>query len=130
MERPAFGVLGGKIERIKASNVNPAWLAGELRAARIIGFEDEERARNVHVASAQRLVELVRLAQGNARRDVFQTFVNILLSQKHTDWLGKELKGTPHTRTECMIIALYAVFRLACDILNSLSVIPRTLVTL
>ena len=100
MEKRAFGVLGGKIERIKASNVDPAWLAGELRAARIIGPEDEERARNADVQSAKRLVELVRLVQGNARRDVFQTFVNILLSQKHTDWLGKELKGTPYTRTE------------------------------
>ena len=97
MERPAFGVLGGKIERIKASNVDPAWLAWELRAARIIGFEDEERARNVHVASAQRLAELVRLVQGSSQRGVFQTFVNILLSQKHTDWLGKELKGTRHS---------------------------------
>jgi len=65
MERRAYGVLGGKTERIKSSNVDPAWLAGELRAAGIIGSEDEERARNVHVVKAQRLEELVRLVQGN-----------------------------------------------------------------
>ena len=100
MEKRAFGVLGGKIERIKASNVDPAWLAWELRAARIIGFADEERARNVHVNNAQRLAELVRVVQGNARRDVFQTIVSILLSQKQTEWLGKELKGTQYTPTE------------------------------
>ena len=93
MERRAYGVLGGKTERIKASNVDPAWLARELRAAYIIGPEDEERARNVHVTKAHRLEELVGLVQGNGRRGVFQTFVNILLSQRHTDWLGKELKG-------------------------------------
>ena len=101
MERRAFGVLGGKTERIKVSNVDPAWLAGELRTAHIIGPEDEERAKNVHVARAHRLEELVGLVQGNGRRDVFQMFVNILLSQKHTDWLGKELKGTRYSCLVC-----------------------------
>ena len=93
MESPAYGVLGGKVGRIKSSNVDPAWLAGRLLAAKIIGEEEEERAKNADIPKPERRSELVETVQGNGRRGVFQTFVNILLSKPHLEWLGEELKG-------------------------------------
>ena len=93
MERRAYGVLGGKVERIKASNVDPAWLAEKLVSAKIVGKLEEERAREADVPEAQRRGKLVEMVQGNGRRGVFQTFVNILLNEPHLEWLGEELKG-------------------------------------
>ena len=93
MESRAYGVLGGKVGRIKSSNVDPAWLAQKLLAANIIGEEDEERAKNADIPKPERRGELVEIVQGNGRRGVFRTFVNILLSKPHLGWLGEELKG-------------------------------------
>ena len=93
MERPAYGVLGGKIGRIKSSSVDPVWLAEELFAAKIIGKKDLERAKNDETPKPDRRGELVEAVQGNGRRSVFQTFVNILLSEPHLEWLGEELRG-------------------------------------
>ena len=93
MERRAYGVLGGKVERIKSSNVDPAWLARRLVEAEIIGEEDEERAKNASIPKPERRSELVEIVQGNGAPGVFQTFVNILLSKPHLKWLGGELKG-------------------------------------
>ena len=93
MERPAYGVLGGKIGRIKSSSVDPVWLAEELLAAKIIGKKDLERAKNDGTPKPERRGELVETVQGNGRRGVFQTLVNILLSEPHLDWLGEELRG-------------------------------------
>ena len=93
MESRAYGVLGGKVGRIKASNVDPVWLAQQLLAAKIIGEEDVERAKNADISKPERRGELVEIIQGNGRRGVFQIFVNILLSKPHLEWLGEELKG-------------------------------------
>ena len=93
MENRAHGVLGGKIGRIKSSNVNPVWLAERLHAAKIVGKDDVENAKKDHIPKMERRRELVELVQGNGRRGVFQTFVNILLSEPHVEWLGRELKG-------------------------------------
>ena len=93
MESRAHGVLGGKIGRIKVSNVNPGWLAERLHAAKIVGKDDVENATRDGIPKSERLGELVELIQGNGRRGVFQTFVNILLSEPHLEWLGEELKG-------------------------------------
>ena len=93
MEKRAYGVLGGKVERIKASNVDPAWLAEKLVSAKIVGKIEEERAKKADVPEAQRRGKLVEMVQGNGRRGVFQTFVNILLDEPHLEWLGEELKG-------------------------------------
>ena len=49
MERRAYSVLGGKIGRIKVSNMDPAWLAERLQAARIIGHHDVERAKDYSI---------------------------------------------------------------------------------
>ena len=94
MEGRAHGVLRGKIGRIKASNVDPVWLAGELVAADIIGEEEEQDARNTNVPKPERRGDLVDLIMGNGEEGVFQTFVNILLRKRHLKWLGKEIKGT------------------------------------
>ena len=93
MERRAHGVLGGKIGRFKSSNVDPVWLAEKLLAAKIIGENELEGAKNVETQKPERLGELAKTVQGNGRRGVFQTFVNILLSQPHLEWLGDELRG-------------------------------------
>ena len=93
MESRAYGVLGGKIGRIKASNVDPVWLAERLQAERIIGHRDLERAKDDSIPKPERRGELVELVQGNGRRGVFQTFVNIFLRELHLGWLGEELKG-------------------------------------
>ena len=93
MESRAYGVLGGKLERIKISNVDPTWLAAELLAAGIIGEEDEIASRNSNISKADRRGELVELVMGNGGQGVFQTFVAILLSKRHLQWLGNELKG-------------------------------------
>ena len=98
MESPAHGVLGGKVGRIKGSNVDPAWLAEKLVAEKIIGKTDEERAKMAEVPEAQRRSKLVELVQGNGREGVFQILVKILLSEPHLDWLGKELKGMPYLK--------------------------------
>ena len=93
MEERAHGVLGGKIGRIKRSNVDPAWLAGELLAAKIIGITDFQRATNAREIVDERLEELVGKVMRNGAPDVFQTFVSILLKEDHVKWLGEELKG-------------------------------------
>ena len=93
MERRAHGVLGGKIGRIKSSSVDPVWLAEKLLAAKIIGENDLEGARNVETPKPERRGELIETVQGNGRRGVFQKFVNILLSEPHLEWLGEELRG-------------------------------------
>lgn len=93
MERRAYGVLGGKLDRIKTSNVNPAWLAERLFAAHIIGRDDVQMAKNPDIPKPERRGELVEIVQGNGKRKVFQTFVEILLSEPHLEWLGEELKG-------------------------------------
>ena len=93
METIAYGVLGGKIGRIKDSSVDPAWLASQLLAADIIGEEEEMAARNTEIPKAQRREELVELVMGNGEEGVFETFVSILFKKRHLKWLGKELKG-------------------------------------
>ena len=93
MEKRAHGVLGGKIGRIKCSNIDPGWLAEQLVTKRIIGKRDEENAKRADIPEDQRRVRLVELVQGNGRTGVFRTFVNILLSEPHLDWLGEELRG-------------------------------------
>jgi len=94
MEKRAHGVLRGKIGRIKESNVDPAWLAGKLLAAGIIGDSDVEKASNDRELSTNRLGELVRTVMRNGAPGVFQTFVQILLDRVDVKWLGEELKGT------------------------------------
>ena len=93
METRAHGVLGGKIGRIKSSNVDPVWLAQKLLTANIIGEYDLEKAKDVGIPKPERRAELVEIVQGNGRRGVFQTFVNIFLSEPHLKWLGEELQG-------------------------------------
>ena len=68
MERIAYGVLGGKIARIKDSSVAPAWLASQLLAADIIGEEEEIAARNTEIPKAQRREELVELVMAMEKR--------------------------------------------------------------
>ena len=93
MEERAYGVLRGKIGRIKGSNVDPAWLAGELLAAKIIGDAEFQRASNSREEEDERLGKLVGKVMRNGAPDVFQTFVSILLKLDHVKWLGEELKG-------------------------------------
>ena len=93
MEEPERGVLIEKIGRIRGSNVDPAWLAGELLAAKIIGTSDRMRATNVWAIAGDRLGELVGVVMRNGARDVFQAFVSILLKEDNVKWLGEELKG-------------------------------------
>ena len=93
MEERAYGVLGGKIGRIKRSNVDPAWLSEQLLSAKIIGKSDVERMKDPALSKPERRGELVEMVQGNGRPGVFQTFVNIFLSEPHLEWLGKDLKG-------------------------------------
>ena len=97
MEKRAHGVLGGKIGRIRESNVDPAWLAGELLAAKIIGDADFRRASNSREED-ERLGKLVQKVLRNGAPDVFQTFVSILLKEDHVKWLGEELKGKAPSR--------------------------------
>ena len=93
METRAHGVLGGKIGRIKQSNVNPVWLADQLFAAKIIGEEDVMDAHNTTSSKAERREELMQLVMGSGKEGVFHTFVKILLSKEHLTWLGNEVKG-------------------------------------
>ena len=93
METRAHGVLGGKIGRIKQSNVNPAWLADQLFAAKIIGEEDVLDARNTAISKSERREELMQLVMGSGKEGGFHTFVKILLSKEHLMWLGNEIKG-------------------------------------
>ena len=104
MESRAHGVLGGKISRIKESNVDPAWLAQRLYSAKIIGKADEERAKKSDVPEAQRCGKLVEMVQRNGRKGVFQTFVHILLSEPHLDWLGEELRGKVYSGAHTLLI--------------------------
>ena len=104
MESRAHGVLGGKISRIKESNVDPAWLAQRLYSAKIIGKADEERAKKSDVPEAQRCGKLVEMVQRNGRKGVFQTFVSILLSEPHLDWLGEELRGKVYSGAHTLLI--------------------------
>ena len=96
MEEREYGVLRGKIGKIKRSNVDPAWLAGELLAADIIGEADFRRASNSREEEDERLGKLVGKVMRNGAPDVFQTFISILLKEKPVKWLGEELKGMIH----------------------------------
>ena len=91
MEKRAQGVLQGKLGRITESNVDPAWLAGELLAADIIDVSGYQRASNPQLQVNERLGELVGKVMLNGAPDVFQTFVSILLNKSHVKWLGEEL---------------------------------------
>ena len=86
-------MLKKKFGKIKESNVDPAWLAGKLLSAGIIGGNDVEKASNGIELAAKRRGDLLLTVMGNGAPDVFQTFVDILLSEPHLVWLGKELKG-------------------------------------
>ena len=93
MEKREYGVLGGKIGRIKCSNVDPVWLAERLKAADIIGKRDEDNAKRAYIPEDQRRVRLVELVQENVKRSTFPTLVNILLSEPRLKRLGEELRG-------------------------------------
>ena len=93
MEKPACDVLGKRFDKIIESNVDSAWLAGKLLSAGIIGRNDVEKASSGRELETMRRRELVLTVMGNGAPDVFQTFVDILLSERHLMWLGKELKG-------------------------------------
>ena len=80
--------------RIKGSNVDPAWLAGQLLAAHVIGEEDATRATREGASASSRLEELVVMVTRNGRDGVFRKFVDILLSKPHIAWLGEEIKGS------------------------------------
>ena len=97
MESRAHGVLGGKIGRIKSSNVNPGWLAEQLLEVDIVGPEDVEEAKNIRVLKPDRRSDLVETVMGNGGEGVFQKFVDILLNKPNLKWLGQELKGQLHT---------------------------------
>ena len=94
MDDPAYSVLGGKLTKIKRSNVGPAWLGKELLAAEIVDVCDAERASDAQVPTDVRLAELVEMVLGNGAPGVFQTLVGILLRKPHLKWLAKDLKGT------------------------------------
>ena len=115
MEEPAYGVLRGKIGRIQRSNVDPAWLAGEFLAAKIIGITDFQRATNAQEIAHKRLGELVGVVMGNGAPDVFQAFVSILLKEDNVKWLGEELKGRAlsdpcHLHTYARFVSFQSVF--------------------
>ena len=127
MEEPAYGVLRGKLGRIKRSNVDPAWLAGELLAAKIIGTTDVQRATNAREIADERLGELVGVVMRNGAPDVFQAFVSILLKEDNVKWLGEELKGRAlsdpcHLHTYARFVSFQSVFaysRSDCSFLYS-----------
>ena len=93
MDNPAHDVLERKLATIKESNVDPAWLAGELLSAGIVGPEDEERARMEGRLVADRRAALVLSVLRNGERGAFQTFVETLFKRRHLESLARELKG-------------------------------------
>ena len=95
MDDPAYGVLRGKLAKIKRSNVDPAWLGKELLAAEIVDIGDAERAKNAEVGVDVRLADLIEKVLGNGDPDVFRMLVEILFRKPHIKWLAKELKGMP-----------------------------------
>ena len=94
MESHPYGVLRGKLEKIKRSNIPPEWLAEELVAANVVGEEDRIAARDRAVPKAERREELLEAVMGNGAEGVFQTFVNILRKKSHLAWLVAELEST------------------------------------
>ena len=94
MESHPYGVLRGKLEKIKRSNIPPEWLAEELVAANVVGEEDRIAARDRAVPKAERREELLEAVMGNGAEGVFQTFVNILRKKSHLAWLVTELEST------------------------------------
>ena len=120
MESRAHGVLGGKIGKIKSSNVNPGWLAEQLLAVDIVGPEDVEEAKNISVPKPDRRRDLVETVMGNGGEGVFQKFVDILLNKPNLKWLGKELKGQQLTITQAIRIFprgahVRGKIRMACE---------------
>lgn len=94
MEEPGKGVIDRMAPRIRASNVEPAWLAAELLAESIIGTDVVMMAGNPHAIAPERLGRLLLAVTGNGEPGVFQKFVEIFLSTRHLSWLGKELRST------------------------------------
>ena len=93
-DSPAYVVLEKMLAKIKTSNVDPKWLAGELRSAGIVGPNDEENAGIDGKPDSDKRAALVRAIMGSGNPGAFETFVETLRKQEHLKWLAKELKGT------------------------------------
>ena len=92
MDEPEYGVLKGKLGKIKKSNVDTDWLADKLLEADIIDESDVGKVNALEGASARR-AELTEMILGHGGPNVFQMFVNILFSKPKLRWLANELKG-------------------------------------
>ena len=90
---PAFVVLERMLAKIKTSNVDPKWLAGELWSAGIVGPNDEENSRIEGKPDSDKRAALVRAIMGSGKPGAFETFVETLRKQEYLEWLAKELKG-------------------------------------
>ena len=94
MEERAYSVLQKNFVVLKSSNMDPAWLAGKLLAAGIIGLTEHQRACNSAEIAEDRLGKLIENVMRSGAPDVFQTFVTILLCTDHVKYLGQKLKCT------------------------------------
>ena len=92
MDDPAYSVLKKKLDKIKRSNVDPAWLGEKLLEADIIEESDVEKV-NAQEGEDGQLGKLTEKVMRNGAPDVFQVLVDIISSKPTTKWLGKELKG-------------------------------------
>ena len=93
-DSPAYVVLEKMLAKFKTYNVDPKWLAGELRSAGIVGPNDEENAGIDGKPDSDKRAALVRAIMGSGKPGAFETFVETLHKQKHLKWLTIELKGT------------------------------------
>ena len=92
MDEPEYGVLKGKLGKIKRSNVDTDWLADKLLEAEIIDKSDVGKINALEGASARR-AELTEMVLGHGGPNVFQIFVNILFGKPKLRWLANELNG-------------------------------------
>lgn len=111
-------VLEGKLEQIKASNVDPTLLALKLQQAGIVDRADIEKPPCSEDRSASELLgDLVLAVMKSDKEGVFQIFVGILCETELKE-LGKELKGMEifnrryHNSTNgCDVVTLQARVR-------------------
>ena len=92
----AYDTLRKHFAEIARSNLDPADLARELFAAKIIG-----RAKLDEVSNPSYLAQwclkrqsILTEVMSSGKPRAFQNFVRIILKMDQCDWLGKKLIGT------------------------------------
>ena len=90
---PGYDALSKLFPRFTESQVDPAWLAGELLSKQIVGLATVQYATNRLHEPSDRLRRVVLDVLGSGKRRVFSNLITILMKKPEYSWLADELSG-------------------------------------